>query len=128
MGLNLDAAAKDLDKLFPFQLFREFTKALPSSSQGFYAVSILSFLDLSRLIVPIDPSERGRECREKRQTLLGRPKQYPSAFRSIPWLGMIVSGDMELRSLVYSPGFSPEDEVDQSKVRYMVDYTHHMHA
>lgn len=53
MGLHLDTAAKDLNELFPFQFFREFTKTLPSSGQGFPTVSILSFLELSRLVVSI---------------------------------------------------------------------------
>ena len=61
MGLNLDATAKDLDELLPLQLFREVTETLPSSSQGLFAVSVLSFLDLSRLVVPIGRSERGLE-------------------------------------------------------------------
>jgi len=57
MGLNLDAATKNLNELFPFQFFWEGTKALPFSSQGFLAVRVLGFLDLSSLIVPINPSE-----------------------------------------------------------------------
>ena len=61
MGLNLDATAKDLDELLPLQLFREVTKTLPSSSQGLFAVIVLSFLDLSRHVVPIGRSERGLE-------------------------------------------------------------------
>jgi len=52
MGLNLDAAAKDLDELLPLQIFREFTETLPSSGQGIFAVSVLSSFDLSRLVVP----------------------------------------------------------------------------
>jgi len=53
MSLNLDATTKDFNELLPFQLFREVAKTLPSSSQGFFAVSILGFLDLTRLVVPI---------------------------------------------------------------------------
>ena len=74
MGLNLDAAAKDLDELLPFQLFREATKSLPFSTQGFFAVNVLGFLDLSRLVVSITRSEQGGEYQEKKQTLGGRPK------------------------------------------------------
>ena len=32
MGLHLDATTKNLNELFPLQLFREVAKALPSSS------------------------------------------------------------------------------------------------
>ena len=113
MGLNLDAAAKDLNELLPLQIFREFTETLPSSSQGFFAVSILRFFDLSRLVVPTTVSEQEWEYQQKGQTLGGRPKQYPSAFRNSPSLCATVSGDGELRSLVYLPGFSPGDEVVQ---------------
>lgn len=58
MGLNLDAATKDLNELLPLQIFREFTETLPSSSQGFFAVSILIFFDLSRLVVPLTVGEQ----------------------------------------------------------------------
>jgi len=57
MSLNLDAAAKDLNELLPLQFFWEFTETLPSSGQSFFAVSILSFFDLSRLVVPTTVSE-----------------------------------------------------------------------
>ena len=60
MGLNLDATTKDLNELLPFQLFREVTKALPLSSQGFFAVNILSFLNLSCLVIPVVLNERER--------------------------------------------------------------------
>ena len=60
MGLNLDATTKDLNELLPFQLFWEVTKALPLSSQGFFAVNILSFLNLSCLVIPVVLNERER--------------------------------------------------------------------
>ena len=65
MSLNLDAAAKDLNELFPLQLFREATKTLPSSCQGLFAVNILSPLDLSCLVVSITLSEGQWEYQRK---------------------------------------------------------------
>jgi len=54
MGLNLDdAATKNLNELLPLQLFREIVKALPSSSQGLFAVRVLGFFDLSSFVVPM---------------------------------------------------------------------------
>ena len=58
MGMNLDAPTKDLNELVPFELFREVTKTFPLSGQGFFAISILSILDLSRLVVPMTVGEQ----------------------------------------------------------------------
>ena len=57
MGLNLDATTKNLNELLPLQFFREFTETLPSSSYSLFAVSILSFSDLSGLVVSMAVSE-----------------------------------------------------------------------
>ena len=61
MGLNLDAATKNLNELLPLQLFREVAKALPSSTQGLFAVRVLGFFDLSSFVVPMTLCERERE-------------------------------------------------------------------
>ena len=61
MGLNLDATAKDLNELLPFQLFWKVTKALPSASQGVFAVRVLGFFDLSGLVVPTTLGEGEQE-------------------------------------------------------------------
>ena len=128
MSLNLDAAAEDLDELLPFQLFREFTEVPPSSCQGLFAVNILSFFDLSRLVVTITVGEQEQEHQQKGRTLDGRPKWYPFAFRNISFLCTAISGDTELRSLVYLPGFSPEDEAGWLRVRDTIDHTYRTRA
>jgi len=62
MRLNLDATTKNLNELLPLQLFREVAKALPSSSQGFFAVRVLGFFDLSSLVVSMTLGEREQDC------------------------------------------------------------------
>ena len=55
MGVDLDAAAKDLNELLPLQLLRDVVtmEIIPVPCEDCCAVIILSFFDHPRLVVPI---------------------------------------------------------------------------
>ena len=114
VSLDFDATAKNLNELFPFQLFREVTESLPFISQSFLTISVLSFLELPRLVVSMTTSEQEGRYDWKSLTLRDRPKEYPFVLQNTTSLCMFILNYIKPRSLAYPPGFSPEDEINQS--------------
>ena len=116
-----DPSAEHVDERFPLQVFRELSKAVPSSRKRLAAIGILLLLDLASLVVTcthvktanVSLADVNTDAWRKAQNVSMRVPSYTRPMKSLSaLLSLLLTCEARTRVLSCSTRFTDDQDVE----------------